>query len=196
METLQAVGSNYFELSGCEEMDVVDASRAADAAVTKVAEIRLAFGNTVEFGLDFHGRVSTPMAKALIKKLELYRLLFVEEPVFAEQAEAYARLAVRAHLPIATDKRTFSHFDFRRVLEAGGVSTLQPDLSHTGGITECVKIAAMTETHDMALAPHRPLGPIALAACLHMGFVNWSAMLQEQSMGIHYNKGTGLFDYV
>ncbi|MCS7493965.1 enolase C-terminal domain-like protein, partial [Raoultella planticola] len=77
----------------------------------------------------------------------------------------YARLAAHTHLPIAAGERMFSRFDFKRVLEAGGVSILQPDLSHAGGITECVKIAAMAEAYDVALAPHCPLGPIALAAC-------------------------------
>lgn len=90
----------------------------------------------------------------------------------------------------------FSRFDFKRVLEAGGVSILQPDLSHAGGITECLKIAGMAEAYDVALALHCPLGPIALAACLHIDFVSWNATLQEQSMGIHYNKGAELLDYV
>ncbi|WP_439295422.1 enolase C-terminal domain-like protein, partial [Staphylococcus aureus] len=84
MKALQAVGFDHFKLNGCEEMGIIDTSRAVDAAVAKVAEIRSAFGNTVEFGLDFHGRVSAPMAKVLIKELEPYRPLFIEEPVLAE----------------------------------------------------------------------------------------------------------------
>ena len=196
MKALQAGGFDHFKLNGCEEMGIIDTARAVDAAVAKVAEIRSAFGNTVEFGLDFHGRVSAPMAKVLIKELEPYRPLFIEEPVLAEQAESYARLAAHTHLPIAAGERMFSRFDFKRVLEAGGVAILQPDLSHAGGITECLKIAGMAEAYDVALAPHCPLGPIALAACLHIDFVSWNATLQEQSMGIHYNKGAELLDYV
>ena len=90
----------------------------------------------------------------------------------------------------------YSRAEFKPVLCAGGLSILQPDLSHAGGITECVKIAAMAEAHDVALAPHCPLGPVALAACLQVDFVSWNAMLQEQSIGIHYNEGADLLDYV
>ena len=54
-------------------------------AVAVVAEIRAEFGNAIEFGLDFHGRVAAPMARVLIKELEPYRPLFIEEPVLAEQ---------------------------------------------------------------------------------------------------------------
>ena len=193
---LQAIGFDTFKLNGCEEMALIDNSRTVDAAVAVVAEIREAFGNAIEFGLDFHGRVAAPMARVLIRELEPYRPLFIEEPVLAEQAEYYPRLAAMTHIPIAAGERMFSRYDFKRVFTAGGIAIIQPDLSHAGGITECHKIAAMAEAWDIALAPHCPLGPLALASCLHVDFVAHNAMLQEQSMGIHYNQGAELFDYV
>lgn len=189
-------GFDTFKLNACEEMGLIDSSRMIDAAVTKVAEIRGAFGSAIEFGLDFHGRVGAPMAKTLIKELEPYRPLFIEEPVLAEQAEWYPRLAAQTAIPIAAGERMFSRFEFKRVFEGGGVAIVQPDLSHAGGITECMKIAAMAEAYDVALAPHCPLGPIALAACLHVDFANWNAVLQEQSLGIHYNADGEVLDYV
>ncbi|KPC53902.1 galactonate dehydratase [Amantichitinum ursilacus] len=196
IKTLQATGFDTFKLNGCEEMGIIDNIRKVDAAVAVVAEIRAAFGNTIEFGLDFHGRVSAPMARVLIKELEPHRPLFIEEPVLAEQAEYYPRLQAATHIPIAAGERMFSRFDFKRVLAEGGLGIVQPDLSHAGGLTECHKIAAMAEAYDVAVAPHCPLGPIALASCLHLDFVARNAVLQEQSMGIHYNKGAELLDYV
>jgi galactonate dehydratase len=193
---LQAIGFDTFKLNGCEEMGLIDNSRTVDAAVAVVAEIRAEFGNAIEFGLDFHGRVAAPMARVLIKELEPYRPLFIEEPVLAEQAEYYPRLAEMTHIPIAAGERMFSRFDFKRVLVNGGISIVQPDLSHAGGITECHKIAAMAEAFDVGFAPHCPLGPLALASCLHVDFVARNAVFQEQSMGIHYNQGAELLDYV
>ncbi|MFP1592527.1 galactonate dehydratase [Escherichia coli] len=84
IKTLREIGFDTFKLNGCEELGLIDNSRAVDAAVNTVAQIREAFGNQIEFGLDFHGRVSAPMAKVLIKELEPYRPLFIEEPVLAE----------------------------------------------------------------------------------------------------------------
>ncbi|MDR3412992.1 MAG: galactonate dehydratase [Formivibrio sp.] len=196
IKKLQAIGFDTFKLNGCEEMGLIDNSRTIDAAVAVVAEIREAFGNSIEFGLDFHGRVAAPMARILIKELEPYRPLFIEEPVLAEQAEYYPRLAEMTHIPIAAGERMFSRFEFKRVFAAGGLSIVQPDLSHAGGITECHKIASMAETYDIGFAPHCPLGPLALASCLHVDFVSRNAVLQEQSMGIHYNQGAELMDYV
>jgi galactonate dehydratase len=105
-------------------------------------------------------------------------------------------LADATSIPLAAGERMYSRFDFKRVFERGGLAIVQPDLSHAGGITECVKIAAMAEAHDIAFAPHCPLGPVALASCLQVDFVSHNAVLQEQSMGIHYNQGAELLDYV
>ena len=196
INTLRAIGFDTFKLNGCERMGMVDSSKTVDAAVAVVAEIRGAFGNAVEFGLDFHGRVAAPMARVLIKELEPYRPLFIEEPVLAEQAELYPRLAEMTAIPIAAGERMYSRFEFKHVFQRGGLAIAQPDLSHAGGITECVKIASMAEAYDVGLAPHCPLGPVALASCLHVDFVSRNAVLQEQSMGIHYNQGAELLDYV
>jgi len=196
MQRLMEGGFDTFKLNGCEEMAMLASNHAVDAAVAVAAEVRAALGNTVDFGLDFHGRVALPMAKVLLKELAPLRPLFVEEPVLAEQAECYARLAAFTAIPLAAGERMYSRFEFKRVLEGGGIAILQPDLSHAGGITECHKIAAMAEAYDVALAPHCPLGPVALAACLQVDLVAYNAMLQEQSMGIHYNRGAELLNYV
>ncbi|MBY0241373.1 MAG: galactonate dehydratase [Burkholderiaceae bacterium] len=196
IKALREAGFDTFKMNGTEEFGLVDTAKKVDAAVARIAEIREAFGNEIEFGIDFHGRVAAPMAKVLLKELEPFRPLFVEEPVLAEQAEYYPRLAEATSIPLAAGERMYSRFEFKHVFERGGISILQPDLSHAGGITECVKIAAMAEAYDVALAPHCPLGPIALASCLQVDFIAYNAVIQEQSMGIHYNKGGEVLDYV
>jgi galactonate dehydratase len=196
MRKLKAIGIDTFKMNGTEEFRMLDSAASVDAAVARIAEIREAFGNTVEFGIDFHGRVAAPMAKVLLRALEPYRPLFVEEPVLAEQAEYYPRLAESTSIPLAAGERMYSRFEFKHVFEKGGISIVQPDLSHAGGITECLKIAGMAEAYDVGFAPHCPLGPVALASCLHVDFVSHNAVLQEQSMGIHYNQGAELLDYV
>ncbi|WP_172204440.1 galactonate dehydratase [Niveibacterium sp. COAC-50] len=194
-EQLEA-GFDTFKFNGSEELAMLAGPRAVDAVVARVVAVREAFGERVDFGIDFHGRVAAPMARVLLRELEPFRPLFVEEPVLPEQAEHYRRLADSTSLPLAAGERMYSRFDFKRVLAEGGLAILQPDPSHAGGITECHKIAAMAEAHDVAFAPHCPLGPIALAACLQLDFVAYNAVLQEHSIGIHYNQGADLLDYV
>lgn len=196
MRTLMENGWDTFKLNGCGRLQMIDGHRAVDKVIERVATIRGDLGSSVDFGLDFHGRVSVPMAKVLLRELEPYRPLFVEEPVLAEHAEQYSELSRGTSIVLAAGERMYSRFEFKRVFEAGGLGIVQPDLSHAGGITECMKIASMAEAYDVALAPHCPLGPIALAACLAVDFVSYNAVIQEQSMGIHYNKGAELLDYV
>jgi galactonate dehydratase len=134
----------------------------------------------VDIGIDFHGRVSPAMSIRLCQALEPYNPLFVEEPVLPENADALARVAHSTTIPIATGERLFTRFEFREVLEKGAAVILQPDLSHAGGILETRKIAAMAEAYFAAIAPHCPLGPIALAACLQVDACTPNFLCQEQ----------------
>ncbi|MDM3870055.1 galactonate dehydratase [Porticoccus sp. W117] len=196
MEERLELGWDTFKLNGCGALKLIDTFRAVDKVVERIATIREAFGSRIDFGLDFHGRVSVPMAKVLLKELEPFHPLFVEEPVLAEQYEQYAKLGRQTSIVLAAGERMYSRFEFKHVLQDGGLGIIQPDLSHAGGITECLKIATMAEAYDVGLAPHCPLGPIALASCLAVDFVSYNAVIQEQSMGIHYNQEADLLDYV
>ena len=136
------------------------------------------------------------MAKVLAKKLEPFDIMFIEEPVLCDNMESFRDVARACNIPIATGERLFSRWDFKRLLQGGYVDIVQPDLSHAGGITEVKKIASMAEAYDVALAPHCPLGPIALAACLQVDATCYNAFIQEQSIGIHYNTDASVLDYV
>ena len=191
-----ARGFKAVKLNGCEELQIVDTHQNIDKAVETVALVREAVGPHIGIGVDFHGRVHKPMAKDLVRELDPFRLLFIEEPVLSENREALREIAQHTTVPIALGERLYSRWDFKGVLSDGYVDIIQPDLSHAGGITECRKIAAMAEAYDVALAPHCPLGPIALAACLQIDAVSYNAFIQEQSLGIHYNEGSDLLDYI
>ncbi|MBE5733917.1 MAG: galactonate dehydratase [Clostridiales bacterium] len=189
-------GFTAIKMNATEELQFVDTYDKVDAVLERVASIREACGKYFGIAIDFHGRVHKPMAKVLAKKLEQFDPMFIEEPVLCENMEEFKEIARACNIPIATGERLFSKYDFKRLLTAGGVDIIQPDLSHAGGITEVQKIAAMAEAYDVALAPHCPLGPIALSSCLQVDAVSYNAFIQEQSMGIHYNVGKSVLDYV
>ena len=189
-------GFKAVKMNATEELQMLDTYDKVDAVLARVQEIRDACGKDFGIAVDFHGRVHKPMAKVLAKKLEPFGLMFIEEPVLCEHMEDFKEIAAAADIPIATGERLYTKYDFKRLLNAGGVDIIQPDLSHAGGLTEVKKIAAMAEAYDVALAPHCPLGPIALAACLQVDATSYNAVIQEQSIGIHYNVGKTVLDYV
>ena len=189
-------GFTAVKMNGTEEMQFVDSFDKVERCLQNVAAVREAVGPHVGIGVDFHGRVHRPMAKVLIKELEPYKLMFIEEPVLSEHHEALKEIARISSTPIALGERLYSRWDFKRVLQEGYADIIQPDPSHSGGITETRKIASMAEAYDVALALHCPLGPIALAANLQLDAVCYNAFIQEQSLGIHYNPENDLMDYV
>ncbi|MFO7322467.1 MAG: galactonate dehydratase [Chloroflexota bacterium] len=189
-------GFTAVKMNATEELHYVDSHAHVDMVLRRVQAVREAAGEAFGIAVDFHGRVHKPMAKVLARELEPYHLLFIEEPVLPENNEALRDIASATSTPIATGERMYSRWDFKSLLEAGYADILQPDLSHAGGITEVFKIAAMAEAYDVAIAPHCPLGPIALAACLQLDAVAHNAFIQEQSLGIHYNVGNDLLDYL
>ncbi|MGH2624597.1 MAG: galactonate dehydratase, partial [Sphingobacterium sp.] len=194
--TVQKKGFRTVKINGTEDLQFIDTHQKVDALLDRMRLIRENFGHKIQVGIDFHGRVHKPMAKILMKELEAFRPVFIEEPLLSENLEGIVELARISAIPIALGERLFSRWDFKKVLESRAVDIIQPDVSHAGGITECKKIAAMAEAYDLALALHCPLGPIALASCLQIDAIAYNAAIQEQSLGIHYNKRNDLLDYL
>jgi galactonate dehydratase len=189
-------GFSAIKMNATQELQYVDTYDKIDAVLANLTAVREVLGPQRGIAIDFHGRVHRPMAKVLMRELEPFKLMFIEEPVLSDHYETLKELSSLFSTPIALGERLYSRWDCKRILSEGLVDILQPDASHAGGITEIRKIATMAEAYDVALALHCPLGPIALAACLQLDAVCYNAFIQEQSLGIHYNTDNDLLDYV
>jgi galactonate dehydratase len=189
----KAQGFGAVKMNATAELDWIGTPKLFDEVIHRV---QAAQAEGMDVGLDFHGRVHRPMAKQLAKVLEPLGLLFIEEPLLSENHEGLTQIAHLTATPIALGERLFSRWDFKPFFETGAVDIIQPDLSHAGGLTECRKIAAMAETYDVAVAPHCPLGPLALAACVQLAACAPNVAIQEMSLGIHYNVGADLYTYM
>ncbi len=160
-------------------LNIVDTPAKVDEVVEQFSNVRNTVGRTVDIGIDFHGRVSPAIAVRLAKALEPYDPIFIEEPILPENVDALVTVARSTSIPIATGERLFTKWGFREVLEKQAAVILQPDLSHAGGILEGKKIAAMAECYYAAIAPHCPLGPIALASSLQLDACIPNFLVQE-----------------
>lgn len=155
-------------VAGGRSARIIETKGFVDRAVAAFAALREAGGPEADIAIDFHGAISPQTAKLLIKALEPYQPMFIEEPCQCQNVDVMADIARGTHLPIATGERIFTKWGFREILEKHAASILQPDLCHAGGIHETRLIAGMAEAYYAALAPHNPLGPISLAACLQL----------------------------
>lgn len=191
-----ARGFTAVKMNVCEELQIVDSHAAIDAIVARLGTLRAAVGPGLDLAFDFHGRVHAPMARVLLRELAPLRPMFVEDPVAPGQLEALAALAASTSVPLAVGERMHARAEFKALFEARAAQVINPDPSHVGGISETLRLGAMAEAYDVALAPHCPLGPIALAACLQIDALCHNAFIQEQSLGMQYNTSNDLLDYM
>ena len=169
--------------------NIVENPRFIKYAVDNFASLRDAGGLDMDIGIDFHGAISPQLAKVLIKELEPYMPMFIEEPCQAQNVDTMVDIARGTHLPIATGERIFTKWGFREILEKGAASIIQPDLCHAGGITEGRLIAGMAEAYYIPIAPHNPMGPISLATGLQLAASVPNFLVQEQvTLGEGYLK--------
>ncbi|KAL4918622.1 hypothetical protein BDW62DRAFT_217568 [Aspergillus aurantiobrunneus] len=186
-----AQGFKAIKMNATEDLAWLDSPHALDTSVERLKTVK-SLG--IDAGVDFHGRVHKAMAQQLANKLAPHEPLFIEEPLLSEHPESVAALSKLVPIPIALGERLHSRWDIKPFLESASISILQPDISHVGGISEIRRIATMAEAYDVALAPHCPLGPIALAASFQVDAVSANFAIQEMSLGIHYNAGSADID--
>ena len=192
---------SYCWIGGDRPQNLIEDAQALltkgyDRVVAQMFALREAVGPEMDLAFDFHGRVHAPMARILLKELEPLRPIFVEDAVVSAQVDAMADLARTTTIPLCIGERLHSRYEFKPVFEKRAASVINPDAAHVGGISEMVRIGHWAEAYDVALAPHCPLGPIALAASLQVDAICHNAFIQEQSLGIHYNQAGDLNDYL
>jgi galactonate dehydratase len=195
IEAQLAVGLTAVKMNASGIMSRMGSVAEIDGVLDRVAAAREVLGPHRDVAVDFHGRFTLANSRRIAPLLEPLRPFFIEEPVVPENSHLIGELTRSTSVPIATGERLYSRQDFLPVLQVG-IAVAQPDLSHAGGISEVRRIASMAEAFDVQLAPHCPLGPIALAASLQVGFSTPNFLIQEQSIGIHYNQGAEVLDYV
>ena len=180
-----AQGYKYIKMCITNEMEWISDRKRIEDAAALLGAVRDKIGGQLEIGVDFHGRVHKTVARQLMREIEQYRIMFVEEPVLPYNEEDLLDLRRATSIPIATGERLYTRWDFKKIFKLGVVDIIQPDLSHAGGLWEVRKISAMAEAYDIAVAPHCPLGVIAFAACLHHDLATPNAFIQEQVLDIH-----------
>lgn len=154
-------GKAYLELSGSE----------LEQAIRCVAAVREAVGNKVDLLIEGHGRFDIPTAIKIAKALEPYHPMWLEEPVPPDNLDALREVKEKSPVPISAGERLYSRWDYRPLFDKSCSDYIQPDVSHAGGISELMKIAAEAESRYIPFAPHNPSGPVACAATLQLAAV-------------------------
>ena len=149
-------------------------------AIQQFQAVRGAVGDEIELIFDVHTRLDLPEAIWLCQEIESFHPFFVEDPLRCENPDSFKTLRPRTTVPLAVGEQFSSKWEFRQLIEEEWIDYARVDLCLAGGLTEAKKIASWCETHYIKLAVHNPLGPISMAACLHLNLTCPNFGVQEQ----------------
>lgn len=172
-------GLTAFKCNATSRMRPLSSPAALLEVSERFARLRKAVGPQFDIAVDFHGRLSFADAKRLARLLEPHLPMFIEEPTLPGSAADLREFANATNIPVAAGERLFTRWEFQELFALRAIRIAQPDIAHAGGISEVRRIAAAAESHDILLAPHCPLGPVALAACLQVDATAPNLLIQE-----------------
>jgi galactonate dehydratase len=134
----------------------------------QIAAAREAVGPKIDILVDMHGRYDAVTAQAISKRLEPLNLLWLEEPIPAENVEAYKLITDATSTPIAAGENQYLAYGFRRLLEIGGIDIVMPDLQKCGGLGEGQRIANLANLYYKPFAPHMVASFLGCMASCHV----------------------------
>jgi galactonate dehydratase len=134
----------------------------------QIAAAREAVGPNVDICVDMHGRYDYPTAFQIAKRLEPLNLMWLEEPIPAENVEAYQRITAESNTPICAGENHYLAYGFRRMMEIGAVDIIMPDLQKAGGLGEAQRIANLANLYYVPFAPHMVASFLGAMASCHV----------------------------
>jgi galactonate dehydratase len=173
------MGYTALKFMAVPRTEPIEGVRSVKYAAKLTEAVRNAVGDDMDLMVDLHARCWPAMAIQYCHALEPYGLFFFEEPCPTEDISATLEVTQKSNIPIATGERLVTRYQFREVFEKRACHVIQPDLSHCGGLWEARKIAAAAETYSIAVAPHNPNGPLALAVAVHFALSTPNWLIQE-----------------
>ena len=172
-------GFTAFKCMAVPETMTIEGLRPLKYAEACVRAMRDAVGDAIDIMVDCHARPSPRMGLKFARVLEPYGLYWLEEPCWPESVAGLAEIQRAVSTPVATGERLIGQHAFLDLLGQRAASIVQPDITHTGGLSEVRRIASLAEAYRVALAPHNPQGPVSTAASLELGFATPSYLICE-----------------
>lgn len=143
-------------------------AREMNQVIKLIEGLREALGYATDLAIDCHGQFDLPSAITLAKAVEPLRLLWLEEPVPAENIDALAQVRRSSSTVICTGENQYTRFEFLEMFERKATDVIMPDLAKAGGIAEAKRIADIADAHYIPIAPHNVSSPLGMMAACHV----------------------------
>lgn len=150
-----------------------------DHMIAKVAFTRELYPKNFDLAVDMHARYDAGTGKRVAKELEPFKLMWLEEPVPAENIDAMREVRASTSTPICCGENVYLRWGFRELLEKRAVDIIEPDFQKCGGLLEARKIADMAHTYYVPVAPHGVTSPVGMMATAHVCAAIPNFLVQE-----------------
>src|SRR5580698_10170753 len=135
-----------------------------DHMLAKIAFTREHYPKNFDLAVDMHARYDATTGKRVAKEVEPFKLMWLEEPVPAENIDAMREIRASTSTPICCGENIYMRWGFREILEKRAADIIMPDFQKTGGLLEARKIADMAHTYYVPVAPHAVTSPLGMMA--------------------------------
>ncbi len=162
-----------------DRMNWTASSGEIDHMVAKVAFTRELYPKNFDLAVDMHARYDAGTARRVVKELEPFKLMWIEEPIPAEDIDAMRDVRASTNTPIACGENLYLRWGFREILEKRAADIIEPDFQKCGGLLEARKIADMAHTYYVPVAPHAVTSPIGMMATAHVCAAIPNFLMQE-----------------
>ncbi len=151
----------------------------------QMAAARKEVGPNIDICADMHGRYDAITGEKVAKMLEPLNMMWLEEPIPAENAEAYRKITESTSTPICAGENHYLAHGFRPLLESGAVDIIMPDLQKCGGLGEGQRIANLANLYYVPFAPHMVASYLGAMACAHVCASVPNFMIMEWQIYFH-----------
>jgi galactonate dehydratase len=150
-----------------------------DHMIAKIAFTRELYPKNYDLAVDMHARYDATTGKRVAKEVEPFKLMWLEEPVPAENIDAMREVRASTSTPICCGENIYMRWGFRELLEKRAADIIMPDFQKTGGLLEARKIADMAHAYYVPVAPHAVTSPVGMMATAHVCAVIPNFLVQE-----------------
>jgi galactonate dehydratase len=153
----------------------------------QISAARKAVGDRIDICVDMHGRYDSTTGEQVAKLFEPLNLMWLEEPIPAENVEAYKKITDSTSTPICAGENLYLAHGFRRILEIGAVDIIMPDLQKAGGLGEAQRIANLANLYYVPFAPHMVASFLGAMASAHVCASVPNFLILEWQIYFHTN---------
>ncbi len=133
-----------------------------------IAAVRKEVGPHIDICVDMHGRYDAPTGRKVAKVMEPLNLMWLEEPVPADNVDVYKTITQETSTPICGGENFYLTYGYTRLLSESAIDIIMPDLQKCGGLGEGQRIAALANAYYTPFSPHMVGSYLGAMATAHV----------------------------